>query len=104
VGVLGTARHCQERTRRCELRSRRWCNWGMKRSLAVVLALAFAVAAPAAAKEGTQAHLLAPLPAHPVAATFITALRPSQGGVRPGISKRAAAAELPAARAAWEAC
>lgn len=44
----------------------------MKRSLVFISALAFAVATPVAAKEGAQAHLLAPLPAHPVPGRLIT--------------------------------
>jgi hypothetical protein len=43
----------------------------MKGSL-VVFAVALAVAAPATAKEGAQAHLLTPLPASPVPGTLIT--------------------------------
>jgi hypothetical protein len=44
----------------------------MTRMLAL-FAVAVALAAPAAsAKEGAQAHLLAPLPAHPVAGRLIT--------------------------------
>ena len=42
----------------------------MKRILAV-LVLGAAVAAPAAAKEGAQAHLLSKLPAHPVPGTWV---------------------------------
>jgi hypothetical protein len=38
----------------------------------VALAIALLAAAPAAAKEGAQAHLIAPLPAHPVPGSLIT--------------------------------
>lgn len=44
----------------------------MKRSLFVAMAAALAAAAPAVAKEGAQAHLLAPLPAHPAAGMLIS--------------------------------
>ena len=43
----------------------------VKRFVCVVV-LALAVAIPAAAKEGAQAHLLAPLPTRPTPGTFIT--------------------------------
>jgi hypothetical protein len=44
----------------------------MRRRLGFVLVLMLAAASPAAAKDGAQAHLLAPLPTHPAPGTFIT--------------------------------
>jgi hypothetical protein len=41
------------------------------RRIAAVLVLAAAVAAPAAAKEGAQAHLVSKLPAHPAPGSWI---------------------------------
>jgi hypothetical protein len=43
----------------------------MRRRLGFVLVLVLAAASPAAAKDGAQAHLLAPLPSHPAPGTFI---------------------------------
>jgi hypothetical protein len=44
----------------------------MRRSVVFALTLALAAAAPAAAKEGAQAHLLKPLPTHANPGTVIT--------------------------------
>jgi hypothetical protein len=44
----------------------------MRRGVVVALTLMLAAAAPAAAKEGAQAHLLTPLPSHANAGAVIT--------------------------------
>jgi len=49
------------------------CNWKwMKRSLVLAMVVALIAVGSAVAKEGAQAHLLAPLPAHPAPGTAIT--------------------------------
>jgi len=44
----------------------------MRRSIVFALTLTLAAAAPAAAKEGAQAHLLTPLPSHANAGAVVT--------------------------------
>jgi hypothetical protein len=60
------------------------------KSFACVVLVALAVAAGAAAKEGAQAHLLAPLPKHPTPGTKITVRWtvdvPGPNGTRSGFS------------------
>jgi hypothetical protein len=62
----------------------------MVKRLACLLAVALAAAAPAAAKEGAQAHLLRPLPAAATPGTLITVRWsvdvPGPNGTREGLS------------------
>lgn len=44
----------------------------LRRTVGLVVTLVLASAAPVGAKEGAQAHFLAPLPVHPVPGTLIT--------------------------------